>query len=67
MTMVAVLPLYFHIVNGGFLVKEGQIVSAGDVQQSYSTGLSTGPHLHFGSKENGVRQDPLNYVTNQKK
>lgn len=60
--------LYFHIIKGGILVKEGQIVSAGDVIAKVgSTGLSTGPHLHFEVRKNGVRQDPLGYVTSQKK
>lgn len=60
--------LYLHIIKNGFMVKEGQIVAAGDVIAKVgSTGLSTGPHLHFEVRKNGVRQNPLDYVTNQKK
>lgn len=56
--------LYLHIMNGGLLVKEGQVVAAGDVIAKVgSTGLSTGPHLHFTVKKNGDSVDPLQYVS----
>lgn len=55
---------YLHIKNGGLLVKTGQTVKAGDViARVGSTGLSTGPHCHFEVRKDGVRQNPLNYVS----
>ncbi len=41
-------------------VRQGQKVSQGDfIGNVGSTGASTGPHLHFEFRENGIPQDPL--------
>jgi len=57
--------LYAH--NSKLLVKEGDIVARGDViAKSGSTGLSTGPHLHFEVRINGNHTDPMPYITKKK-
>ena len=56
--------LYGHLDNGAYNVKVGDTVRQGDViAWSGTTGNSTGPHLHFGIKENDTWVDPLNYLT----
>lgn len=43
--------IYWHIQRGGFLVKAGDIVkSLQPIARANNTGLSSGPHLHFGLK-----------------
>ena len=53
--------LYGHasqlLVNVGQMVKQGEVIAAVG-----STGLSTGPHLHFEVRESGEPVDPIKYL-----
>jgi murein DD-endopeptidase MepM/ murein hydrolase activator NlpD len=53
--------LYGHLAKS--LVKEGQRVNRGDVVGLVgSSGLATGPHLHYMVKANGQALDPNKYI-----
>ncbi len=53
--------LYAHLST--ISVEAGQQVSKGDVVGAVgSTGRSTGPHLHFEVRENGVQRNPFSYL-----
>jgi len=54
--------LYGHL--SGFNVSQGQKVKAGDVIGFIgSTGRSTGPHLHYEIRLNGIDINPHNFLT----
>ena len=53
--------LYAHMSSRS--VKEGDVVSQGQViGVSGSTGISSGPHIHYEITENSQRVDPLQYL-----
>ncbi len=54
---------YMHMVKFAAGIKPGLRVKRGQlIGYVGSTGWSTGPHLHFGVKVNGVCSDPLKFV-----
>ncbi len=54
---------YAHIMYGGLLVSEGDVVSQGDIIAKVgSTGNSTGSHCHLEVRVDGVALDPSNYI-----
>lgn len=56
-----IVTLYAH--NSRLVAKEGDVVKRGDiVSKAGSTGMSTGPHLHFEVRKNGVYQDPMTWL-----
>ena len=57
-----IVTLYAHCSK--LLVSKGDAVARGQVIALVgSTGMSTGPHLHFEVRINGVYKNPLEYVT----
>lgn len=60
---VKVSSRYGHMQN--YIVAPNQVVNQGQIIGYVgSTGISTGPHLHFEVRENGVAVNPTKYIGN---
>lgn len=56
-----IVTLYAH--NSELLVKTGDVVTRGQtIAKAGSTGMSTGPHLHFEVRVNGDYKNPMEYL-----
>ncbi len=56
-----IVTLYAH--NSRLVVNVGDEVRRGDIiAKAGSTGVSTGPHLHFEVRKDGKYQDPLPWI-----
>lgn len=57
----SIVTLYAH--NSSLLVRVGDVVSKGQaVSKVGSTGMSTGPHLHFEVRVNGKYKNPMDWL-----
>ncbi len=54
---------YAHAHLSKILVKSGKIRKGDVIGLSGNTGKSTGPHIHFGMRKNGVRINPIDVKT----
>jgi len=56
--------LYFHLSK--FVAKAGEAVNKGQLLAlSGNTGVSSGPHLHWGMSAHNLRVDPSQWVKNE--
>jgi murein DD-endopeptidase MepM/ murein hydrolase activator NlpD len=54
---------YGHIITGGTLVKQGQAVVVGqNIARVGTTGASTGCHLHYEVRSNGITTNPVTFM-----
>ncbi len=57
----------FYGHNSKLCVKKGQKVSLGQkISEVGSTGMSTGPHLHFEVRKGNIRLDPALYISSER-
>lgn len=58
---------YFHLLEDSLTVKAGDILEKGfDMAMMGTTGYSTGVHLHFEIRKDGVAVDPIPFILGQK-
>ena len=61
-----VTSVYAHMIHGSMMVNKGDVVKVGQVIGKVgTTGMSTGPHLHFEIRIGGItgtKVDPLAWL-----